>query len=162
MANQCSCGDRICGSCGGYNGNHTKDCPAEAINKSLKRHFYNTSLDFIQWCSWCNMTGGNHHEDCPHNPGKIKWDMTISPDDDKIKWIESIGGDMSCQCPYCQTNSLSEHETNCPFHPDNTNNSQCRAQFGWQCPKCGTIYAPSVTQCDCSVYEKYKVTCCES
>ena len=61
---------------------------------------------------------------------------------------------VTCQCPYCQVNSLGEHEKNCPFHPDNTKLESCRAQFGWQCPKCGTIYAPSVTECNCSAFVK--------
>lgn len=115
-------------------------------------------------CTYCHQCFNNHTKDCPFY---ILGEKLKLIDADYFEGFDNLeGGNMSenkcCKCPYCDVNSLGEHEANCPFHPNNTKNETCRAQFGWMCPRCGTIYAPFVTECHCAVYEKNKVTCCGS
>jgi len=52
------------------------------------------------------------------------------------------------QCPYCEMNTVGEHETNC---------SMSKVKFaqvekpleGWECPRCGQVWAPWVNKCTC-------------
>lgn len=44
-----------------------------------------------------------------------------------------------------------EHPTNTPMIP---------YQYGWICPKCGSVFAPHISQCpNCSIVTPITVTC---
>jgi uncharacterized OB-fold protein len=56
---------------------------------------------------------------------------------------------MLIQCPFCNPNTAGEHEPHCPNNPNNYAKTEYKSQ-GWQCPKCGRVWAPWVQQCTCT------------
>jgi len=52
-------------------------------------------------------------------------------------------------CPYC-TPTTGGHSYNCPNNPSHQMGrlEVLSPTLGWECPKCGNVYAPSVAKCE--------------
>ena len=54
-------------------------------------------------------------------------------------------------CPYCSLNTAGQHEANCPNRPHRPPDvwlSSTPVMRGWECPKCGAVWAPGVRECE--------------
>jgi len=60
-------------------------------------------------------------------------------------------------CPYCEIDSDGKHQPDCPLYApytitfvggvDSTGDEGAAVPQGWQCPICGLVLAPWVSQC---------------
>ena len=58
---------------------------------------------------------------------------------------------MITDCPYCSPNTAGQHEAGCPYqYFDGVSREITRRSMmrGWECPKCGAVWAPGVRECE--------------
>jgi len=72
-------------------------------------------------------------------------------------------------CSYCYIDITGNHQINCPLHPNNGSSYRIvydnidgedndNITYGWVCPRCGTVWNPYESCCNCQppVYSKTK------